>query len=224
MKQLVLQPMPLFIVAGALLSLSSSCTKQPSAIMESPIVNEMNAFKINSITDITTVNPFTKRVGAPIDGALGTSWIANYKNKNGFTQTCTLNNSYLQSLASQANCVGICLYYALKADNTITIVPIGIDDKGKIIKSLSITTTQGNISWVTAQQWIGNYKGTIKAHFFGSFTFDRLNVTPCQTIRVDFAINDEGKQQLLLSNTCMLNLTKQYEDRSNFCPPNCPGL
>lgn len=223
MKQFAPKPMQLFAVVIALFFIAHACNKSPLSPNEA--TNEATSTaRFSTITDITTVSPFNKKVGATLDGRLGDRWIVNYQKKNGNNKSYTLNNTYLKSILSQTNCVGISLYYGVDNNNKTHILPVGVDAKGKAIQCLSVSTMQGNISWATAKQWIAANTGSIDAHFFGSDTFDRLNSAPCTTIRVDFAVNDEGKQQLLLSNPCQINLTKQYEDYSVVCPPTCSAL
>jgi hypothetical protein len=191
--------------------------------------------KFSTITDITTVSPFNKKVGAPIDGRLGDRWIANYKTKYGYNQFYLLNADTLKAIVNQPNCVGICFYYAKNPNNNnntkIDILSVGVDGSRKKMQRLTVSCMQDikswvNISWATAQQWIANHTGSVDAHFFGSNTFtERLLQTPCKAIRVDFAIDDKNIPQLLLSNTCQdqVNLVKQYEDDSNRCPTDCPN-
>ena len=224
MRQSSLKPVQLFAMVIALFFIAHACNKSPLPSTDNLTNSENNSAKFNAITDITAVNPFNKKVGATLEGRLGDRWIANYKKKNGSSQSYTLNNTYLKSILSQPNCVGISLYYGVDNNNKTHILPVGVDGTGKAIQCLNVSTMQGNISWATAKQWIAANPGAIDAHFFGSNTFDRLNQTPCSTIKVDFAINDLDKQQLLLSNTCQVNFSKQYEDYSVVCPPTCSAL
>lgn len=223
MRQPALKPVQLFAVVLALFFIAHACNKSPVPTTEQTVTTRANSTaKFSPITDITAGNYFNKSVGKPIDGRLGDRWIANYKKKNGYNQSYTLNNTVLQAIVSQTNCVGIALYYAKDANNKTHILPVGVDIKGKRMQTLTVNCTQGNISWATALQWIAKDAGAVDAHFFGSYTFERLNQTPCKTIRVDFAIDDKNMPQLLLTNTCQVSLVKQYEDESNRCPPYCP--
>jgi hypothetical protein len=201
--------------------IAHACTKTSMSTNE-----DVNAYENNNpakIGDLTAVNPFNKNVGAPVDGQTGSRWITYFKTKHGYNKTYTLNNNYIQTIISQSNCVGICLYYGLDGNNQAHVLPIGINNYGKRMQCDSISTMSGNISWIKAQQWIAKDPGIIDAHFLGSNTFYRLNKTPCKTIRVDYALNDKNEQQLLLSNPCVLNAIKQYEDNSVQCPPFCPN-
>jgi hypothetical protein len=222
MKQPVLKPMQLFAVATVVFFIAYSCNKTPLSSTENLTIQTTSSAKFSSITDITAVNPFNKKVGAPVDGRTGDLWIAKYKSIKGSNTSYTLSNPYIQSIVKQTNCVGICLYYGIDANKKTHILPIGIDINGKKMKCLNVSTIQGNISWETAQQWIANYTGTIKASYLGTNTFERLNTVPCETITVNFSIDDKNRQQLLLSNPCKINLVKQYEDQAVLCPPVCP--
>jgi len=225
MKQLALKTMQLSAVATILIFTASSCNKQPSYPAEDLAANKTNSpAKLTGPTDITTANPFNKRVGAPVDGRTGTRWIAKYKQVHGESQSYILSNATLQAIISQPDCVGISLTYALDANNSKQhIIPIGVDINGKIMKCATVSTMQGSIPWATAQQWIADDKGAINSHFTGSNTIDRLNENPCKTIQVDYAIDDKNQQQLLLSNPCELNAVKKYEDQNYPCPTWCPS-
>lgn len=225
MRQSSFKPVQLFAMVIVLFFIAHACNKSPLSSTENNTTNPQNSEgKFNGITDIAAASPFNKKVGATLDGRTGDRWIAKFLKKNGSSQSYTLNNTYLKSILSQPGCVGISLYYAKDNNNKMHILPVGVNGTGKAIQSLSVSTMQGNISWATAKQWIAANPGAIDAHFFGSNTFDRLNQTPCSTIKVDFALNDLDKQQLLLSNTCQVNFTKQYEDFSVVCPPTCSAL
>jgi hypothetical protein len=62
----------------------------------------------------------------------------------------------------------------------------------------------GPISLATAKQWTANYRATIKpgeheAHYFGSDIINRLlNEDRSVGIRIYYAIDDQGKKQVLL--------------------------
>ncbi len=222
MKQSVLKTMQTFAVAAVVLCIGISCKKQSSPYNGDLTKNETtNSSKFSGPQDITTPNPFHKRVGAPVDGLVGDQWIANFKKVKGYNKTYTLSNAAVQAIVSQPNCVGISLTYALDEKNNAHILLIGVDVNGKIMKSDYVSTINGNIKWATAQQWIAKDKGPIDSYFLGSSTFGRLNETPCKIIKVDYAINEKGKQVLLLSNPCEVSLLKKYEDESNTCPDNC---
>jgi hypothetical protein len=223
MKHSVLKTIQTFAVAALILCIGISCKKQSSPYNGDLTKNgTTNSSKFGGPQDITTPNPFNKRVGAPVDGLVGDQWIANFKKVKGYNKTYTLSNAAVQAIVAQPNCVGISLTYALDDKNNAHILLIGVDFNGKIMKSDYVSTINGNISWATAQQWIAKDKGAINSHFLGSSTFARLNENPCKIIKVDYAIDDKNKQQLLLSNPCVLNLNKQYEDHTAICPTACP--
>ena len=223
MQQSVLRPVQLLAMVIVVFFIAHACNKSPLSPDENVTAEAGRSAKFNTIKDITAVSRFNKRVGAPIDGRLGDRWIANYKKKYGYNQSYSLNHAALQGIVGQPTCVGICLYYAKDGNNKTHILPVGVDANGKKMLAPTVSCSQGNISWATAQQWISKDLGAVDAHFFGSNTFDRLNQAPCSTIKVDFALDDNNIPQLLLSNTCQINLTKQYEDDSNRCPTDCPN-
>lgn len=222
MKDLVLKPIKHCIAVMVIFFIGASCNKQPLSTTDVAVNEINNTTGSKSITDLTaTYNPFNPRVGAPVDGRTGARWIKRFKDRNGYYKTYMLNNFWLQFIANQPNCVGISLTYAT-INGKKHILPIGVDVNGKIMKCLFVSTINGLISWETAQQWIANDNGPINSHFLGKNTFIRLNEKPCATIRVDYSINDEYQQTLLLSNPCELNAVRKYEDDSINCPSICP--
>ncbi|TAE86862.1 MAG: hypothetical protein EAY81_04950 [Bacteroidetes bacterium] len=70
---------------------------------------------------------------------------------------------------------------------------------------MSFNGTEGApIALATAAQWTANYRnaagtGVIKAHFFGRDILEKILAQDgCMGIRMYYAINDEGVQQLIL--------------------------
>lgn len=167
-------------------------------------------------------NPFNRSVGAPIDVATGNRWINNYNRSIGSANqtTCLVAVQQLKYILSDPTCVGIAMYYAVDPRGKYVIIPVGVTSEGRIITTTYEPTASFN--WGIAQQWIARYNGATKAHFFGSYTFDRLfSESNNASIRAIFAINDDNKRALLLSNSVNAELSK-YEDRSSPCPPVCP--
>jgi hypothetical protein len=76
------------------------------------------------------------------------------------------------------------------------------------LKSLSMANFNGSaggpIPLATAKQWTANYRATIKpgeteAHYFGADSINRvLNEDRSVGLRIYYAIDDNGKKQLLL--------------------------
>lgn len=180
-----------------------------------------------SMTQQTTTTPtektFNKSVGAPVEGSIGRQWIKNYINSpSGGRLEYFLMIKDLQQILSKKGCVGICMYYARTAQNELAILPIGINENGALIKSNQINTENGYIDWATAQEWISNYKGAVKARFFGSNTFYRLmQDASSNVIRASYAIDNKGNPQLLLADAA-ISSPMRYEDESRPCPPYCP--
>ncbi|MBK7882870.1 MAG: hypothetical protein IPJ81_02840 [Chitinophagaceae bacterium] len=100
MKQLVLKPLQLFIVT-ILILLGANCNKQPLVAENDSVANETASLsKFTGPTDITAVNPFNKRVGAPVDGRTGDRWIASYKKNTGTVKPIRLITAFCNLLSS----------------------------------------------------------------------------------------------------------------------------
>jgi|GEM_PF-3225935 len=211
----------LFVVA--------SCTDQKFSSQPTPSPRSTAPIEENTLA--TTQSPFNKTVGSPINRETALRWMENLTN----TDSKVANTEYfiqagpIKSLLSNTECVGISLFYAIDDSEKLHIIPMGINSSGKVIDSRTVTIQSGPLTWQTtwtqtAWKWINNYKGTIKAHYFGATTFNRLILEQkSTTIRVSFAANDSGAPQLLLSNASITNPVF-YEDASITCPPYCPSL
>jgi hypothetical protein len=165
---------------------------------------------------------FHKGVGAPIDGALGRKWVANYEKAVGHGDVYTIAASELQLLLDRG-AIGISLHYALDDMKQLHVLPMGVDAKGNIMKATSVPTITGSVDWATAQQWIGHHTGEIRAHFFGADVYVRLlKELKGDAVTTTLALNDSGALQLLMSDAAVDNPENVY-DASWVCPTVCPG-
>lgn len=173
-----------------------------------------------------STSPFKPSVGAPIAAATGNQWIENFKRANqGNAKEYTLQSKELKAILNHKACVGICLYFAIDETGKPHILPVGVDQTGRIIKPNLIRTQSGAINWETAQHWIANDLDPIDARFFGRNTFDRLfSNAGCLSIRAISAVDDSQKPQLLLADASLnysSSSSVRYEDASSPCPPIC---
>lgn len=88
----------------------------------------------------------------------------------------------------------------------------------------------GPIDFDQAKKWTANYResgsGKTKAHLFGSETIKKLlDQEGCEAMRIYYALDDKGEQQLILVGTDVKgnDMTKGLIlDMSVPCPPDCP--
>jgi len=165
---------------------------------------------------------FNEAVGKPIDRSTALRWIDNFIKANPkATREYVIDASALKEIMANALCTGISLNYATDSLGALHILPIGLDRDGKVLPMQTIATQAGKIDWQTSRQWIGNYTGYIRSHFFGTMTFKRLLVDQRSSfVRVSLALNDIGSPQLLLSNASIAS-PSSFEDMSTPCPPVC---
>lgn len=167
---------------------------------------------------------FNVSVGSPIDQQTGLRWIGTFMKAN----PNALDNYYVQAstlkgIMANTACVGISLYYSVDASGNLHIIPIGVDVNGKVIAMQTTTVDNIALSWQTLWQWINNYTGTVRSHFFGTQTFTQLLVDQkSKAVLISRALDDSGNPQLLLSNAADSNPTS-YSDESRPCPPYCPS-
>ena len=95
---------------------------------------------------------------------------------------------------------------------------------------MSFNGTEGApIDLATAAQWTANYRNNqpngIRAHFFGRDILEKILAQDgCEGIRIYYALNDAGEQQLILVGA---NANEQDQtngtiaDFSSVCPNNC---
>jgi hypothetical protein len=206
----------------------AACTDQEMNVKENES-SKVNTDVANARTATPDYNPFNKTTGAPIEENKAQQWIDNYKTANpGCERNYLIKSGAIKTIIQNKKSVGISLFYGVDSYRKIHILPIGIDEKGKQIQSKYISTQRGDIPWKTAQQWISNYTGTTRSHFFGLNTFSRLWENGVTDISISFARDDNNNAQLLLSSKTAAGANrkvaakKDYEDASAACPPACP--
>lgn len=169
---------------------------------------------------------FSRKVGKTISHQTGETWIDNYRREVGRNSPAyVLNAKIVKDLLQNPVCIGISLHFAEDNTGKVVILPITVDQDGKRIKTDIVVTQSGSIDWLTAQQWMDNYKGAVDAHFFGADTFSRLLTEDAVEIHLTEALDDRNKRQLLLRKGKAKGNSDDdddYEDGSWPCPPMCP--
>ena len=208
------------LAASIIFVLIDSCSDQRMSQADpSPIQSSQSAATSASAS---TVGAFNEYVGKPIDRSTALRWIDNFVKANPrATREYVIDASVLKEIMADASCTGISLNYATDGNGSLHILPIGLNRDGKILPMQTISTRSGKIDWRTSQEWISNYAGYIRSHFFGTMTFTRLlDEQRSSQVRVSLALNDAGAPQLLLSNASEIS-PSLYEDKSSPCPPVC---
>lgn len=242
------------LVLGSLI-MTISC-EEPSGINKSSNQSTMSAG--GRILNYT----FDGTEGDPITLATATSWYLNYNTKNLLTlKSHFFGATVLKKILAAKGAMGIRIYYAIDDNGDKQLLLLGADNKGGdllpksgaqgISSSLEISGGAATDSftgieetWVSeeaTQRWIANYasqypQGLI-AHFFGFAILNQiLGETDCIGIRMYYALNDSGVQQILLvgvnsqrKNILPLSLNggkvmddPTIGDASFPCPSYCP--
>jgi hypothetical protein len=197
----------------------NSCTEQ-NLSSTSTVTNEKNTIQ-STTNQSVNISGFSSSVGAPIDSEKATRWMNNFKNSNKVEAgEYIIPVSILKSILNNTACVGVIFYYAVDDSKGTHIIPIGVDGTGKVISWNSIALENKIIDWQTARNWIDNYSGSMRAHFFGSQII-ASTYFETKNMRISRAINDSGVPQLLLSNGDVAT-PQSYSDESGGCPPFCP--
>lgn len=163
---------------------------------------------------------FHKAVGAPTDPETAHRWMDNRARTGAPRETYQLDAAALRKLLAQG-AAGISLAHAVDDGGKPHILAIGVSADGQPLRTDTISTMSGPLSWDTARAWRARHAGPTRSHFFGADTFERLLVRQgSPAIHVEPALNDAGKPQLLLSNADDLE-PSGYEDASIPCPDHC---
>ncbi|MGC4021192.1 MAG: hypothetical protein QM734_04250 [Cyclobacteriaceae bacterium] len=162
--------------------------------------------------------------GGAIPMSTATSWTQNYVNQNPqAVQSHFFGANSMRKILSTSGCMGIRIYYSLDDSGNKQMVLVGADINGNDILSTagikgktsatSITSTNtmsavssadgDAITTQTSKQWIANYGAkyptSLVAHFFGHEILNQiLGENDCIGIRMYYALNNSGVQQILL--------------------------
>jgi hypothetical protein len=224
-----------------------------------------NATLTNSgVTNQRIINyTFDGREGDPIALSIGTRWIANYTSKNpSGVNSQVFGSQIINKILGKTGSMGIRFYYAVDDAGSAKLMLIGADGKGNDLVPTygiagrdsftnimggagpSLMGTEGDsISMEATKRWEAAYvvrnPTGIQAHFFGNEIVNQiLSESGCVGIRVYYALNDSGVQQLLLVGVTSTggNLLPKSEsagrvadddntmaDVSYPCPTYCTG-
>lgn len=163
---------------------------------------------------------FEKNKGVRIDSATGDRWIENFARVNDAEAHHTLNVNALIMLLTHTGCVGISFYYATDDADNLRIIPVGTATNGSMLHGVQSETTRGEVNWTTAREMIDNYTGSVRYHFFGIASFQRLLTRDCKNVRISLAMDDANGLQLLLSDAGDPT-PGNYESAGTMCPPHC---
>jgi len=167
---------------------------------------------------------FNGTEGDPITLDVASSWFVNYNTKN--VQSATshfFGSSVLKKILAVSGSMGIRIYYSIDDAGNKQLLLIGADSQGNDLLpksgakgiSSSLDLSGGIVAdsftgteedWVSDEvsiRWIANYAAQnplgLTAHFFGYEILNQiLNQSGCIGIRMYYALNDSGVQQVLL--------------------------
>lgn len=176
---------------------------------------------------------FHKGVGAPIDSATANRYKRNLTQKLSKSKaTVNTTTAYylpaavLREIISRDNNIGVLFYFGKDSVGNVHLVPIGIDNRDYVMVTATVVTTAGPVSWKVAKQWRDSFKqqypdgSTPWGYFWGSIAVQRLLDQGTEEVRISLGLNDEGTQQIMVSNAKDPSPTFE-EDRMRTCPPYC---
>ncbi len=210
------------IVLGTLL-MTMSC-EDSSVIKPSNQAVASNPTKSASQTGNRITNyTFDGTEGGAITLATASSWVFNYIIQNSYTiKSHFVGATAIKKILASNGCVGVRIYYSLDDNGNKQLLLIGADNKGNDLQAAGIKgklstanltggsntdSFAGNegdlISDAVSKQWMTNYTSqnpsSLIAHFFGFAILNKImNQTDCIGIRMYYALNDSGIQQVLL--------------------------
>jgi hypothetical protein len=166
--------------------------------------------------------------GDPITLEVARGWISNYTGLNpNATKAHFFSTAAIQSILSKSGCLGIRIYYSIDDNSNQALLLVGTNNTGKDMvpfygingkssfndltntTATDVTATAAeaavndSIPGATFSRWASNYvqnnPSGLQAHFFGyQIIKDILAEKGCVGIRIYYALNDAGVQQLLL--------------------------
>jgi len=205
------------IAAIVFISLIMTLSCDQSVDVSKPVNSDLTNARVTNYT-------FDGSEGDPITLQTALSWYANYADKSQLAvKAHFFGANVLKKILATTNIKGIRIYYSIDDDGNNQLLVIGTDDHGYdqvpksgakgISSSLDFSGglvaepfTGAEETWMSedvSTRWIANYgtqypQGLI-AHFFGFQIINQiLNETDCIGIRMYYALNDSGVQQILL--------------------------
>lgn len=187
--------------------------------------NSINNTVIKEKNASSQIEPlFSKEVGKVFPGDSGRAWMKTYTNgRSGETTPYVLHYADIKVLLEKENCAGIIYYNGVDGANWV-VLPYGITSQGEIIRTDSVATQKGNISWAQAKAYVLAYQqmnpNSVKAHFFGSKILFKMGIEKgIKNIRFQIGLNGRG-EQLIMSDADVVEPSESY-DASRICPPMC---
>lgn len=203
-----------------LVSLACQKKKEASILKDETTIADAHSF-------------FNKEVGGPIDSATANRWKRNLVqtlSRKAPTATSStvfyLPAAALRTIIAEKKVAGICFYFGEDDNGQVHVVPVGVDNKGYVISTATLVTSDGLVSWEVAKKWRLDFKqqhpSSIWGHFWGSVAVERLLATSSDTVRIELGMSDEGAQQMMFSDAA-IDEPLEYGDRTRACPPFCPS-
>jgi hypothetical protein len=185
---------------------------------------------VKSPDDLLSTSPFNKEVGSPVPHDSAMQWIQNFTHTalaatSSMANQCMVQAKDLAPILKQKDCVGILFYHGYDPQKGWVLMPFGINTSGSIIKSSSVASSIGVISWDKAKALKAAYKNVatslVEGEFFGANTFERLmEIGKATRIQIRKGINTGG-ERLILNNADVTNSLYMEED-GRVCPTFCP--
>lgn len=219
----------LLIAAIITIVIITSCGKTKQAKKEKPV---QLTTQLNSAVQAHQAFIFSRSVGKLFPADTGAAWVGSYNRLHreyAGSSPCLFNATDLAMILKYANCIGIS-FTNVKINNQWALLAYGVDANATVIKTDSVLSTSGYVSWAKAETMKQTYSlnslpGSINSEFFGSDLFDQLlNDQGITTLLVRKGINANG-ESMILSNAYSSG-TPVGEDGCT-CPPNClnePGV
>ncbi len=173
---------------------------------------------------VKTNYTFDGTEGDAITLATANHWAANYSSQNSSAvKSHFFGSDAIKNVLGSSGCVGIRIYYSIDDAGGQQLLLIGANSKGNDLspsaaikgKASSMNLTKGSatdilnrsegvlVSAEASRQWMTNYTSknpsSLRAHFFGFEILNQiLNQEGCIGIRMCYALNNSGIQQILL--------------------------
>jgi hypothetical protein len=202
--------------------------------------------------------PFSKDVGDIIPVEKVRAWINNYLRESKSNQSEFLGKHLFIGLMEQKDCSGISFQYGIDERGEQVVVLVGLTSSGKTLSSMyagdgikcleqcpdgthqvfsdkSGQLISADRAKVLTESYKSKYPDNIRSHFFGTdLIIQLLNQRRCIGLSMQYALDDFGKQQLILTGVdergmlmregafnSLYALPGDNGDESSPCPPYC---
>ena len=184
--------------------------------------NQKQSASINLIPS----GPFSKTAGSLFSIDTLNKWIGNYsRTYKSIGNSSLFDATAIKALSSADNSLGV-MFYFINIQNKWALTAIGVNSLGELIKTDSVLSSAGKVSWDQAIAMVNEYKtrhpDSIWGEFFGTTSLSNfIDQNQVHFISVQRGINHNG-MRLIITNATPSGYNPVGLEEAFPCPPVCP--